>query len=494
MTITPLDAWVRDIINNNITNDTVKNDAVLRADIQAFQLDRLNATIETALKSSYYRQLFSNQIQNMSEPARKNSAALTDETRIASTTRDLSPSRSSSPFRDTLPSRASSSTRDLSLSQIASPSPHFQSLSQLSQLPAIDAEVLKKEGMRLVCAPQGEIARIVTLQTSGSTDSPKRVFFTERDLELTVDYFANGLKTLTAAGDSMAILLPCESPDGIGDLIARGLMRIPVTPVRHGLVGDIAQCVNVLRETNAKSLVGVPVQALALARYCAAKKIKLDIRAVLLSTDNIPRIVVSELERLWGCEVFEHYGMTEMGLGGAIDCEAHDGYHIRENDLLVEILDEKGCPLKDGEYGEVVFTTLTREGMPLIRYKTGDRSMLLQGRCACGSRLRRLAPLNGRIGGDTVMECGTVIRIHEFDKVLFAIPEVSGFTLTAERSENRLKIAIESQESAGAAKPEQISKALESSGLIRGVDAAITVTLLPDTLPPVKGKRVVIVR
>jgi len=63
------------------------------------------------------------------------------------------------------------------------------------------------------------------------------------------------------------------------------------------------------------------------------------IRSVLLSTDYVPESVVAELQDVWGCSVYQHYGMTEMGYGGEIDCDAHDGYHLREADLLVEIID-----------------------------------------------------------------------------------------------------------------------------------------------------------
>ena len=413
--ITPLDEWVVRITDGNL---------------QAYQLERLNATLKVAQRSPFYRSTLPDQILN---------------------------------------------------------------LSQLAMLPTINAEILKQKCSLLICVPQSEIARIVTIQTSGSTDTPKRVFFTERDLELTVDYFANGLKTLISAGDSMAVLLPCQRPDGVGDLISRGLMRIPVTPLRFGPVGDIAECVCALKNNNVKGIIAAPVQALTLARYCAAGGIKTDVRAALLSTDNIPRIIVSELKRLWNCDVFEHYGMTEMGLGGALDCHAHDGYHIRENDLLVEILDDKDRPIDDGELGEVVFTTLTREGMPLVRYKTGDRSMLLRGRCACGSELRRLAPLKGRIGDDVSMECGTVVRMCEFDEALFAIPEICDYSLKAIKSENTVEITVQSQKSVGVAKTRQIEAALKSSGLTRDLNVIINVTLLPDMLPPMAGKRLILV-
>ena len=79
------------------------------------------------------------------------------------------------------------------------------------------------------------------------------------------------------------------------------------------------------------------------------------------------------LEKELQCEVYNHFGITEAGLGAAIDCPAHFGMHIRENDLLFEVIHpESGEVLPDGRCGELVLTTLTRKGMPLIRYRTGD--------------------------------------------------------------------------------------------------------------------------
>ncbi len=97
-----------------------------------------------------------------------------------------------------------------------------------------------------------------------------------------------------------------------------------------------------------------------------------------------------DLARLWGTEIFDHYGMTETGLGGAVECQAHEGMHIRENDLYFETLDARGQRLPDGHEGELVVTTLTRRGMPFIRYRTGDRGVITAKVCACGSRIRRI--------------------------------------------------------------------------------------------------------
>jgi phenylacetate-coenzyme A ligase PaaK-like adenylate-forming protein len=89
--------------------------------------------------------------------------------------------------------------------------------------------------------------------------------------------------------------------------------------------------------------------------------------------------------------------MTEMGLGCAVSCEYQNGYHVREADLYLEIIDpDTGKTLPDGTWGEIVFTTLTRVGMPFIRYRTGDISRWKTESCRCGSKLKLLDYIQDR--------------------------------------------------------------------------------------------------
>jgi len=318
-------------------------------------------------------------------------------------------------------------------------------------LPTMGADTLVEQGLRLLCVHPKDVARIVTLSTSGSTGKPKRVFFTEEDLELTIDYFAHGLTTVVKPHQTMAVCLPCASVDGVGDLICRALRRIPAAPEAYGLIEDLEDAARMLITTQAEALVGIPVQVLSLARHCAKRKLRPNIQKVLLSTDHVPRAIIRQLRDLWGCEVYEHYGMTEMGLGGAIDCDAHAGCHVRENDLLVEILDAQGNQVPEGHFGEVVFTTLTRRGMPLVRYRTGDISAILPGDCPCGSGLRRLAPVQGRIEGDLMTHNGTVIRLPEWDEALFQADLVGDFNLMVTPSLDEVLIEVETQRACGLA-------------------------------------------
>jgi phenylacetate-coenzyme A ligase PaaK-like adenylate-forming protein len=168
---------------------------------------------------------------------------------------------------------------------------------------------------------------------------------------------------------------------------------------------------------------------LALARYSPVlgHPIPTSIKNVLLSTDNAPQAIIQTLEKTWGCKVFNHLGMTEMGLGGGVDCQAHHGMHMREADLFFEIIDPiSGMVLPDGDYGEVVFTTLTREGMPLIRYKTGDISRFLLKPCPCKTTLKTMDWFRYRYKNTLKFEQG-LLTMADLDEVLFSLPPVLDF-------------------------------------------------------------------
>ncbi len=271
-------------------------------------------------------------------------------------------------------------------------------LKDLERLPFTTAEDIRNDPLQFLCVSQSEIKRVVTLPTSGTTGDPKRIYFTEDDQELTIDFFCDGMSTLAGLGDRVLILLPGERPGSVGDLLLKGLFRLGAIGIPHGLVKDVDATLDIMERERVDTLVGIPVQILALARLGGGRAAP---RNILLSTDYAPKAVTEALQDLWGCEVFTHYGMTEMGFGGAVECQAHFGYHMREGDLLFEIIDPvTGRPVQEGERGEVVFTTLTRRGMPLIRYRTGDTSRFIPEKCPCGTVLKTMEQIKGRIEGN----------------------------------------------------------------------------------------------
>jgi phenylacetate-coenzyme A ligase PaaK-like adenylate-forming protein len=275
-------------------------------------------------------------------------------------------------------------------------------LRDLARLPFTDATSLIAEGERMVCVSASEESRIVTLETGGTTGKPKRIYFTESDQELMVDYIHHGLRVMAGPGDVFFIFMPCERPGSVGDLVRIGLERLGVRVIPVGILpfdgGRDEEILALMREAGATSMLATAGAAARLAQKSDRDAtLKRNMRAVLLSAEYVSDGARRSIECAWDCKVYEHYGMTEMGLGGAMACETRIGYHPREADILFEIIDpETGAVVPEGVYGEVVFTTLTRQAMPLIRYRTGDVSRWIPEPCPCGSILKRLDRVGDR--------------------------------------------------------------------------------------------------
>ncbi|WMW66201.1 DVU_1553 family AMP-dependent CoA ligase [Nitratidesulfovibrio liaohensis] len=274
-----------------------------------------------------------------------------------------------------------------------------RTLDDFACLPFTTADDLREGGDALLRVDDDAVARIVTLPTSGSTGAPKRLRFSDADIERTVDFFAVGMTTLCRPGDVVVIFMPGQRPDSVGDLLDRGLRRAGMQPVLLPPAASGAEHAARLAQTGAQVFVATPTQARAIADAVLAGLAPASRpRACLLSAEATPPETADRVRAALGCEVFDHWGMTETGYGGGVECTAHHGFHLREADIHVEIVHPlTGGPLPDGQTGEVVVTTLAAEAMVLLRYRTGDAAAMLPPPCRCGSPLRRLGPVRGRI-------------------------------------------------------------------------------------------------
>jgi phenylacetate-CoA ligase len=275
----------------------------------------------------------------------------------------------------------------------------LQSPRDLARWPLTTSDDLRKDPLAFLCVSQSAVERVVTLPTRSPAEAPKRLFFSAADLELAVDFFHQGFSTGVAPQQRMLVLMPCQTPNSVGDLLSRGLARVPVHAVRHGPIQSPQAVVASVLRNGIDCLVGIPSELAMLAQYPGTAGIPQgQIRSIWLGTQNTQRSLAEDIERSWGCPVFQHYGAAEMCPGGGVQCAARDGFHLREADLYIEIVDPlTGEPATDGVFGEVVVTTLTREAMPLIRYRTGHGAAIMTTPCPCGSKLRRMTGLRHRI-------------------------------------------------------------------------------------------------
>jgi len=320
----------------------------------------------------------------------------------------------------------------------------INSLDELYKIPIINKDDIIENGNKMVCVNQSEISRIVSLDTSGTMGKYKRIYFTEEDQKLTIDFFIQGLSFLVKKDDVMMIMLPFERENSVGDIIKQSLEIMKVKPVMNGTLSSFKKTTDIMISKKVNAIVGMPVEILALGRYIKKENLPIEIKSILLSADMVNNTLIEQIKKVYNCEVFNHFGMTETGLGGAVDCDYHDGIHVRENDLLIEIVNpvtkEK---VQDGRSGEILITTLTRKAMPLIRYATGDISSFVVGNCSCSSVLKRLDKLRYRMDDRVHIGKNLYININSLDNTLFNLDNLINYKIEVESINNCYELKLQ---------------------------------------------------
>ena len=288
---------------------------------------------------------------------------------------------------------------------------HLDSLSELHKLPFTTEEDLSRRAGGILLTSQSEIRRVLSDATSGTTGLPKRVFYTQGDLENTIRLYMAGLGELIFPGNRVMICFPFSGPFGLGELIAEAIVRLGAKPLKLGSAMRYQEYSDILDGEKPDCFVGMPVQLLSILRVCGKKSL----RRALVSGDACPDSVTDACEAILGTSLFPHYGSREMGMAGAVTCPAHTGMHLRENHIIAEIVAQDGHVLPAGACGELVITTIGMEAMPLIRYRTGDLTRILPDACPCGSATRRL---------DKVKRASSGPDITELDEALYPFPQL----------------------------------------------------------------------
>ena len=271
---------------------------------------------------------------------------------------------------------------------------------RLEDLPFTVKEDLREHyPLGLVTVPHDELRRIHA--SSGSRGKPTIVAYNQHDLNMWSEVMAY---CMTMAGVKPGMIVHNAYGYGLftGGLgFHQGAERIGALtiPVSGGVTARQAL---LLRDLQGQVLCSTPSYALHIAqgiREAGLGPDDLDLQIGLFGAEPWTDAMRTQLEAELGLTALNLYGLSEIvGPGVAAECpEARDGLHVMEDHFLVEVVDPKtGAALPDGTDGELVFTTLTKEAMPLLRYRTGDIASLNREPCVCGRSFARMSPVRGR--------------------------------------------------------------------------------------------------
>ena len=302
----------------------------------------------------------------------------------------------------------------------------LDTLEDLCRLPFTTEKDLIREGHRMVLTSQSGIERVRSQETSGTAGKAKRVYYSAKDNERTVSFFAAGLSELVFPGEKVMVCMPFSGNRGLGELIAEAVGRLKGIPLAAGTGRSYGELLDMLDFERPRVFVGMPVPLLSLLRLRPENSLE----RALVSADICPDTVKKEIEARLGTRLYPHYGSREIGLGGAVTCPAFEGMHLRENDLIAEIVDEEGRVLPRGEWGELVLTSIEADAMPLIRYRTGDITRILPEPCPCGSAVIRLDRVRRRSRCPVMEKLDD--RMFQYEEVVDYRMRMEGDTLYAE--------------------------------------------------------------
>ena len=323
----------------------------------------------------------------------------------------------------------------------------IQSLDDVRKLPFTTKDDLREHyPFGLACVPLRDCTRLHS--SSGTTGNPTVVLHTQKDL----DEWANAVaRCLWMVGSRPEDVF--QNSAGYGMFTAGlgfqygaekvGMLTVPAA------AGNTIRQIKFIKDFGTSVLHAIPSYASRI--YEVMKEEGVDprkdtnLRVLCIGAEPHSEEQRQRIEQNLGVKAYNSYGISEMmGPGVAFECQEQNGLHIWEDYFIVEIIDPVTLkPVPDGELGELVLTTINREAMPLLRYRTRDLTRILPGECACGRHHKRLARLQGR-SDDMIILKGVNIFPIQIEKILLGFKELStDYLITLETVDSNDIMTIE---------------------------------------------------
>jgi phenylacetate-coenzyme A ligase PaaK-like adenylate-forming protein len=302
---------------------------------------------------------------------------------------------------------------------------NLKSIEDVRRIPFTTKDDLRAHGLSMLTMPLTDMVRLHA--SSGTTGQATVIYYTRQDIDTWADLVARsmymtGMRATDVFQNMMGYGL---FTGGLG--FHYGAERLGALTIPIGAGNSLRQ-LQLMQQFNTTAVHIIPSYALYLLNTFAANGLDprdLPLRLAFLGAEPHSEDMRRRIEAAYGLKAYNSYGLSEMnGPGVAFECPEQNGMHVWEDSFLLEVLDPHTLePVSPGQPGELVFTNLTRQGMPLLRYRTRDLASYDDAPCACGRGFRRLSRIMGRTD-DMLIIKGVNIFPMQIDKVLMAMPEV----------------------------------------------------------------------
>ena len=300
------------------------------------------------------------------------------------------------------------------------------SVEEFRQLPFSQKQDLREAyPLGLMAVPEEEVVRIHS--SSGTTGTPVIIPYTAKDVDDWAEMFKRCYEFAGITNRDRIQITPGYGlwTAGIGfqnGAEKLGAMVVPMGP------GNTNKQIQMMMDMKSTVITATSSYALLLAEEIEKRGIKdkVHLKKGVIGSERWGKKIRDRISSELGIELYDIYGLTEIyGPGIGISCKYDKGMHIWDDYVYLEIIDPKtGENVPDGEFGEIVITTLVKEGAPLIRYRTHDISRIIPGQCPCGSRFPRIDIISGR-SDDMIKIKGVNVFPKQIEEVLEGFPELS---------------------------------------------------------------------
>ncbi len=302
----------------------------------------------------------------------------------------------------------------------------IQSLADLSRLPFTGKEDLRNlYPLQMVCVEKSSIVEMH--MSSGSTGTPVVMPYTRNDLRQWGECMARCYRMAGVNRGDVIQITPSFGLFNGGFGFYHGASQMDLFVIPTG-AGNTQRQITLARDFNTRVLTGVVSYGIRIMEVLQEKQMELpDLKIGIFGAETFSDSMKTKIRDGLRIEVFDIYGMTETGGVGTLgmDCQAHEGIHVWEDHYILEIIDPKtGKNVEDGNLGELVVTALTREALPLLRFRTGDLTRIRSRKpCACGRTHVRIDPITGRVD-DMIIVKGVNFFPKQVEQALMEIPGV----------------------------------------------------------------------
>jgi phenylacetate-CoA ligase len=343
----------------------------------------------------------------------------------------------------------------------------IQNWDDLQKLPFTTPGEIAAGGYDFLCISQGGVEKPVTYTSTGTTGPQKRFFFSTEDVENIKRFLGVGMNNVIDTNGTIQILLPNSNGRGIGSLLEQGCNDLGMHAYATGMMLPAEEQIRLTMEHHPQVWFGDTNTI-----YRATKEMEhkvdlssLGLKVMFTTIGHLSPVMAKNLARIWNCDISTHYGLTETGWGLAVDCmHGGDGFHYNEFNVVAEVVDpETGKPVPEGQEGELVFTTLGREAMPLLRYRSHDLATLTSAPCPCGCHLQTMGKVHYRLESFVSLPRGQRIYPTLFDDKVYCFDEVIDYNLYLDRKKEKPTLLLDVEVQEGNEQRQELARAIEES-------------------------------